>query len=157
MGTSRDLWLKRLKFKDTLSRGQCRQFGNAIVAGAAGYEIGGHKTNLTPEECTELETVFNNRCVVLSGGGYKLEPEHAAFGLEWLNRDRKRAAGLGVTADHLDTFEGFRFIGGEILDGWSGPAWYARANVVPVYRVLSRAGTVDYWWSPWQNGGGGNR
>jgi len=145
MGSSYNLWRKRLTGSDTLTRGQIRQFCNAVVAGSRGGFIGGARTNLTHEECGELETLFDNRVVVL--GGFKLERGHTEFGFEWLTRDPRRALSLGVTPEHLETFEGFRFIRGEVVsnNGW-------RALVVPVYRVLSGAGTIEYWWSPWQVG-----
>ncbi len=145
MGSSYKLWDKRLRETDLLTRGQIGQYCRSIGAGAGGFEIGGARTNFTHDECVELARLFYDRCRAIDGGGFKLTTEHTEFGIKWL-RTAKRAESVDVTADMLDTFQGFRFTDVRIMDvnswGW--------ARVVPVYRVLSRAGTVDYFWSPWQ-------
>lgn len=144
MGSSYKLWEKRLRESDTLTRGQIRQFCNAIAAGAYGFIIGGHKTNLTPHESAILMDVFAEK-----PRGYGLTPEHTRFGIQWLKADRDRAARCGVTDRMIDTFLEFRFVDVKIesiRDSWVG----SRANILPVYRVISDAHPVDYSWSPWQ-------
>lgn len=144
MGSSYKLWEKRLRESDTLTRGQIRQFCNAVAAGAYGFIIGGHRTNLTPNECAQLMDTFAEK-----GRGYALTKEHTKFGLEWLKADEKRALSLGITPNMVDTFIEFRFVDvriEDIRDSWVG----SRANILPVYRFVSRAGIVDYYWSPWQ-------
>jgi hypothetical protein len=141
MGSSFNLWHNRLTTQDTLTRGQIRQFCNAIAAGSYGFEIGGNKTNLTPNECAILMDVFNART-----SGYKLTPEHTRFGIEWLRKDPNRALSLGITQPMLDTFQGFRFVDVRIEDVGT---WASRAIILPEYRVLSPHGNVDYSWSPW--------
>lgn len=152
-GSSFRLWNARLD-GDTLTRGQIRQFCNAIAPGYHGYYIGGNRTNLTPEDCRDLARKFSAH--VHAYGGYKLEPEHTQFGLDWLRKDPKRAESLGITADMLDTFQGFRFVGWRIVrvNGLG-----LRALIVPIYRVLYGIGissgnrpgkhSHDYFWSPW--------
>ncbi len=148
MGSSFKLWDNRLDY-DLLSRGQIAQFCNAIVAGSLGFLIGGHHTNLTEEECAILVDKFITRCEVLNGGGYRLTEEQTDFGYEWLQAIPKRAESVGVTLDILDTFTGFRFVSWRVI---SYSTWVCRAQIIPVYRVLtSNDGlSVDYSWSPWQ-------
>lgn len=144
MGSSYKLWEKRLRESDTLTRGQITQFCNAIAAGAYGFIIGGHRTNLTPSECTLLIAQF-----IEKPRGYGLTPEHTRFGLQWLKADPKRARECGVSQKALDTFLEFRFVDvrvDQINDYYMG----ARATILPVYRVISDAPYVDYSWSPWQ-------
>lgn len=143
MGSSYKLWDKRLRESDTLTRGQIRQFCNAITAGALGYMIGGQRTNLTPDECVSLTQQFYER-----SQGYKLTRDHEKFGLEWLRTDTKRATSLGVTEQILDDFKEFRFVDTRVV---SERNWGARAHIVPVYRVVTHSGDeVEYSWSPWQ-------
>jgi hypothetical protein len=141
MGSSYKLWNKRLD-GGVLTRGQITQFCNAIAAGYHGYYIGGHKTNLTPEECRLLGDKFRAR--VQAYGGYRLTPDHTEFGIEWLRRYPKRAESVGVTANTVAGFLGFRMVGWRVVRD-NG----VRASIIPVYRVISRAGNVDYSWSPW--------
>lgn len=143
-GSSYRLWHKRLQ-GDTLTKGQITQFCNSIAAGYHGYYIGGHPTNLTPEDCRDLGDQFRTR--VRAYGGYKLTPEHTQFGIDWLRKDPKRALSVGVTSDMLDTFQEFQFMGWEIAHI---NAFGVRANITPIYRVIAEDGETDYSWSPWQ-------
>lgn len=140
--SSYKLWSERLE-GDTLSRGQVTQFCNAIAAGAYGFIIGGHRTNLTAEECSKLMDQFYER-----GEGYKLTSEHSEFGYQWLRDSEKRARACGVSEKALDTFKEFRFVGVKIV-GINDFA--SRATIIPVYRVLSDEPPVDYSWSAWQS------
>lgn len=142
MGSSYKLWDKRLRESDTLTRGQIRQFCNAIASGSYGFEIRGHRTNLTPTECAYLMDTFYER-----KNGYKLIPEHTRFGLEWLKTDPKRALKCGVTDRMIETFKEFRFVGVRV--GQISPLGH-HAHMLPIYRVISDEPYVDYSWSPWQ-------
>ena len=141
------LWDKRLRTEDVLTRGQITQFCNAIAAGAYGFVIRGYKTNLTSEECVTLLDTFDEKTE-----GYELTTEHTQFGLEWLRAIPNRAESVGVTKEILETFIEFRFIDvqiDQIRDSWMGRTY---ANLLPVYRVMSEVGSIDYFWSPWQRG-----
>lgn len=142
MGSSYKLWEKRLRTSETLTRGQITQFCNAVAAGAYGFMIGGHHTNLTSHECALLMDVFAEKT-----NGYALTPEHTRFGIQWLRSDPKRAEECGIGQRVLDTFLEFRFVDVKVdrISDW-GP----RATILPVYRVISDAPWVDYSWSPWQ-------
>lgn len=142
MGSSFKLWSRRLE-GTTLTRGQILQFCNAIAAGAYGFTIGGHTTNLTPHECALLMEQFGARVE-----GYELTAEHERFGLAWLKANTRRAESLGISQDLLREFKAFRFVDTKIA---SISDWGPRAHIVPVYRVLTHTGvSVDYSWSPWQ-------
>lgn len=154
-GSSYRLWNKRLD-GDLLTKGQIQQWCQAIEPGAQGYMIGGAATNLTELDCVDLRAKFHERCGELDGGGYRLTPEHERIGLEWL-KSRGNAAKVGVPAEALRTFYGFRFRGGIVARVNEAGV---RASFVPVYRVLyvvsdngknyGRNEFADYSWSPWQ-------
>lgn len=145
MGSSHKLWTKRLTEGDLLTRGQIGQYCHAIAAGANGYIIGGARTNLTTDECLDLSVLFLRR--VQANGGFRLTREQTEFGIDWLDKDRKRALSVGITSDVIDNFREFRFVGTRLVNFTP----YGRATFVPIYRVLFGAtGHVDYSWSPWQ-------
>lgn len=147
MSSSFKLWEDRLSQQETLSRGQIRQWCNAIVSGANGFRIGGARTNLTHEECAVLMDLFYARCGEIDGGGFKLTQEHTDFGLYWLRDKKARAEECGVTETMLDTFRGFRLVD-YVIVSVSDYGYYAA--IAPTYRVLYEGGQVDYSWSPWQ-------
>jgi hypothetical protein len=152
--SSYKLWEKRLR-GDTLTRGQIRQFCNAIAAGGLGYEIGGQRTKFTPEETATLLSMFTGRLSEIEGGGYKLTAEHTEFGLAWLRDNPRLAERAGIKRETLTeilaTFREFRFVW--VHEARRSMGSYREATIVPVWRIFygeEEVKTVDYWAVPWQ-------
>ena len=124
-------WLERVEAPEITS-GMIRHFCTAIVPRSMGYEMGGHRTTLSSQNCQDIVEAFDAR--VERDGGPLVTSEQAEIGRRWLTGQWKR---VGMPEADYSTITCFRFVNAAVLDENS-----YRAMVAPEYAAFFADGSV---------------